>query len=196
MQQVTGIQDAVVSRWAVEGWIFYLRQLPDQLGWPTPILAGIFAVMALHPARLCARHPAVSLSFAVWFGLGYLFFSAIDLKGGQAYRSSSSPVALFAVLAVAADHRAALGEPGRARPCPRHLRLFHYRRAGAGGRRLSRGRLVDRRQSRAHDHPLLRSARRSFIFNLRTLDPERRYTIIRADKLLLTIAIRRDARRD
>jgi hypothetical protein len=32
----------------------------------------------------------------------------------------------------------------------------------------------------------------AFIFNLRTLDPQRRYAVIRADKLLLEIAIRRE----
>lgn len=62
---------------SVASWLFYLEQLPSQLGWPTLILAALFLVGSL--LRKSWRGEAWSFVL-LWFVSGYVFFSLIALK--------------------------------------------------------------------------------------------------------------------
>ena len=60
-------------------WVFYLEQLPRQLGWPTVILAAVYLTgAALRPGWRLPRGRFVFL--LSWFGIGYLFFSYIMVR--------------------------------------------------------------------------------------------------------------------
>lgn len=62
---------------SVASWLFYLEQLPAQLGWLTLILAALFLVGSL--LRKSWRGEAWSFVL-LWFVSGYVFFSLIALK--------------------------------------------------------------------------------------------------------------------
>ncbi|MDZ4127447.1 MAG: glycosyltransferase family 39 protein, partial [Hydrogenophaga sp.] len=80
VQSVTGVADTVASRLSLEAWIWYAKQIPAQVGWPLTVLAGL----GLGYACVQARRKSNSLDslrfWALWFAIGYLFFSSIDLK--------------------------------------------------------------------------------------------------------------------
>ena len=76
VQSVVGVDDAVTSRTTLAGWLWYLARLPAQLGWPLLALS-VAGVAALALKRRAVPH----LGFLVlWFAIGYVFFSSIDLK--------------------------------------------------------------------------------------------------------------------
>ena len=80
-------------------WVFYLEQLPRQLGWPTVILAAVYLVgAALRPDW---RLPRGSFVFLLsWFCIGYLFFSYIMVREPRHDLMILLPLPIFAVLAV------------------------------------------------------------------------------------------------
>src|SRR5262249_9716252 len=51
VQSVAGIADAPVERWSVAGWLWYLRRLPDELGWPMLGLGALGIILALATNR-------------------------------------------------------------------------------------------------------------------------------------------------
>jgi hypothetical protein len=192
VQSVVAIQDSHVSRASLAGWLYYASLLPRQAGWCVTGLAASFIVGALVRRRWRLADPGGWLLFG-WLVAAYLFFSAIDLKDGRLDLAILLPIALFAVLAINrllpvpwADGAAillavlGLGYTLAFAPVPR---VTGYREAAAWIA-----------ANTPPDAVVAFSGQRdgAFIFNLRTLDPERRHTVIRADKLLLGIAIRRE----
>jgi 4-amino-4-deoxy-L-arabinose transferase-like glycosyltransferase len=194
LQSVVGIQDAQVSRLSIAGWIFYLRLLPQQIGWLPCLLALCYVAAAcVMPGLRLPRRD--SLFLLAWFAIGYLFFSAIDLKEARHTVFLLLPVAVAAILGLAALCRAL-----RAGLAAAVLLVF----AGASFANTLLFHPVPRiegyREAATWIHEnapaatVVFSGQRdgSFIFNLRALDPQRQMTVIRADKLLLNIAIRRE----
>ncbi len=192
VQSVVGIADSEASRATLAGWTWYARQLPSQLGWPllaTALLCPILA--AFGPQVRSLRRADVALLLA-WFVVGYLFFSAIDLKEARHSTLILPPLLIAAGLTLEQLSKrwaAALAvilvtatafETWRTEPVPM---VSGYREAAE---------LVQ------HQAPpnsiILFSGKRdgSFVFNLRTLDPQRRLFTIRSDKLLLNVAVRRE----
>lgn len=190
VQSVVGIADEEVSRHTLSGWLWYARQLPDQLGWTLLIVALLAPLLAFAGRRL-PDLDRVDLALLVgWFVIGYIFFSLIDLKEARHSTAILPPLLIAAGLAFqqirfAAAPLALLLSIGtglytwRDAPVPE---VDGYREAADWIR---------------HDAPkgsvILFSGKRdgSFIFNLRSLDPQRDYYIVRADKLLLEVAVRR-----
>jgi hypothetical protein len=193
LESTLGIADSAVSRASVAGWLWYARRLPSQL---TPGLAALAVVsvasVCLRPAlRATTRRDAWLLG--LYFGVGYLFFSAIDLKEARltvylllavppvaasllmALPSSSarSTVALAGSVLFAAFVLATHPVPG----------VVGYAAAAArvaadvppGGRVMFSGQRDG-----------------AFIFNLRVLRPARDITVARSDKLLLDVVVRRE----
>ncbi|MBC7905701.1 MAG: glycosyltransferase family 39 protein [Rhodospirillaceae bacterium] len=183
MGSVAGVADRVVARDSLTGWLFYLRQLPSQAGWVPVILAAAYVVGRTW--RLPVRDHVLLLA---WFVTGYVFFSAIDLKEARFTIVLLLPVAVtafvvaarFGVVACAVLGLGLFGTTLAFAPVPAvkgYDVAAHWVRTA-----LPEGGVV------------LFSGKRdgSFIFNLRILDPDRRYSIVRADKLLLEIAVRRE----
>src|SRR5205823_967476 len=106
VQSVTGVDDRVVSRAAVSGWIWYARQWPTQLGWPLlGVVCGALVASALPSRTPRLRGPERTLLVA-WFVVGYVFFSAIDLKEARHSVYLLLPIVLCVYLVVgSASHR-------------------------------------------------------------------------------------------
>lgn len=192
VQSIVAVKDSVASRLSPAGWLYYARMLPAQAGWSVVVLAAAFCVGAT--ARKDWRLPgAAALLLVGWLLLGYLFFSAIDLKDPRLDLFILLPLTFFAVLAI---NRALSARWAGGAAVALAVAAFGYTLAFAPVPRIT-GYQEAAAWVAANTPPILVvafSGQRdgSFIFNLRVLDPARRRTVIRADKLLLGIAIRRE----
>jgi 4-amino-4-deoxy-L-arabinose transferase-like glycosyltransferase len=187
VQSVTGIPDAAVSRAMLSGWIWYARQMPSQLGWPLLVLAILGVPFAV---RRLTRSDWVLLGG--WFLLGYLFLSSIDLKEAR-HALVILPVALLAsglaVEALLPPHAA--GSALLALVIGTGLYTWRYAPTPyvAGYREAAEW--IAREAPR--DAVVVFSGKRdgSFIFNLRAIPSRQDIGVLRADKLLLEVAVRR-----
>jgi hypothetical protein len=190
LQSVSGISDAEVSRATLAGWLWYAKQMPAQMGWPALLAAVLgLASLALSPSRV-REH----LLLILWLAVGYLFFSAIDLK--EARHS------LFLLLPLAILAGAGLTFILRQRPMLAGGLLvalgfvtlgwtmfFRPVQYVAGYRELS----DYIAQIAPSNGVVVFSGYRdgSFIFAMRTHEKRRDIWIVRSDKLLLRVAVRR-----
>lgn len=191
VQSVSGIADAEVSRGSLAGWLWYFKQLPDQVGWP----ALLTAVAALLACRWLPRQDLVrgdALFWLAWFIVGYLFFSAIDLKEARhsvfilppviaaaAFLLSRLPRHGLATAALATLALAVIVQTAFFRPV---LKVEGY------------AQVVEWiAQHAPRDSAVLFSGYRdgSFVFNMREREDRRDLTVVRADKILLRVAVRR-----
>lgn len=193
VQSATGIADSLASRSSLAGWIWYLERLPSQLGWPLIIVAVAGCIILLKRRRMEGFMRGDLLFWTLWFMVGYLFFSGIDLKEARHSLFILAPVVLAAALALSSllPARAAtlasavlaalvFGQTVLMRP-------VHY---------------VDGYADAAdyvarHASPrtaVLFSGYRdgSFVFNMRAREDRRDMSVVRADKLLLNVAVRRE----
>jgi hypothetical protein len=187
VQSVTGIPDAGVSRNSIAGWTWYARQMPEQLGWPLLILAVLAAPLAL--PRL-ARSDAVLVGG--WFVLGYVFLSAIDLKEAR-----HALVVLPAVLLAAG---LTLDRVLPARIAEQVLLalvigtgIYTWREVPAPFASGYREAAEWIAREAPKDAAVVFSGKRdgSFIFNMRAIEARRDIAVLRADKLLLEVSVRR-----
>lgn len=192
VQSVSGVADATVSRTSLSGWTWYLEQLPSQIGWMTVAAAAIGLALALRHGKRTGSPAGLGLMLA-WFLTGYLFYSAIDLKEARHSVFILFPVCFLAAFAIhallpgriktggvvsvalASAAASVLLDPVPAVAGYRAAAEFVASRLPEGGTVLFSGKRDG-----------------SFIFNVRELDAHRQITVIRADKLLLRVAIRRE----
>jgi 4-amino-4-deoxy-L-arabinose transferase-like glycosyltransferase len=190
VQSVSGIADAQVSRATLLGWLWYARQMPDQLGWPAFIaaVAGI-AALTLRRARRSEYLPLL-----LWLVTGYLFFSAIDLKEARHSLFLLFPLAVLAVAGIefllgAWPRWAGVGAVaiGIATLC---LTVFTRPVEYVAGYRELADYIA---QVAPKNSVVVFSGYRdgSFIFAMRTHEERRDLSTVRSDKLLLRIAVRR-----
>jgi 4-amino-4-deoxy-L-arabinose transferase-like glycosyltransferase len=199
VQSVSGVADAVASRASMAGWVWYGRQLPGQLGWPLALLAAagaVWAALVLWQRRWRQPDQAQRQGlwfWGLWFGLGYLFYSLIDLKEAR-HSVFILPalvfLAVWAVLAwlprVAANAALAVLVLVTAAITALWRPVFYVD---------GYARVVDEVARRAPpDSVVLFSGYRdgSFTFNLRTREDRRDLSVLRADKILLSLAVRRE----
>lgn len=193
VQSVAGIADSVTSRKTLAGWLWYLRALPDQLGWPLTLAA------ATGVAILARRHkslpvPSADLIFlSCWFVFGYLFFSAIDLKEAR-HSIFILPPLVFAAAMLCKQTRkpafaaaALLVLAGAVLVQTLWYRPVHYVQGYAAAADFIA-------KHAPHHSKVLFSGYRdgSFIFNMRAREDRRDLSVVRADKLLLSVAVRRE----
>ncbi|MEO8300725.1 MAG: glycosyltransferase family 39 protein, partial [Rhizomicrobium sp.] len=190
MQSVSGISDSEVSRATLSGWLWYARQMPAQLGWPALLaaLAGL-ASLALGQGRARAYLPLI-----LWLVLGYIFFSAIDLKEARHSVFLLLPLAILAASGLTFLLRkqpmladgllialglVTLGWTMYARPVQY---VAGYRELTDYVAQVAPKKAV-----------VVFSGYRdgSFIYAMRTHEERRDISIVRSDKLLLRIAVRR-----
>ena len=194
VQSVTGIADAEVPRSSLAGWLWYAGRLPEQMGIPALLLA-VAGLGALAVNRGAVRNVGASelLLGGLWFVLGYLFFSSIDLKETRHSVFILLPLVAAAILpwqALLPRTFARLLVVGTAVATFAFTALYRpvfYVRGHAEAADII-----------AHSAPpnsvVVFSGYRdgSFIFNLRTHEERRDLSVVRADKLLLRIAVRRE----
>ena len=190
VQSVAGVADAVASRASWQGWVWYLQQIPSQVGWPLTALGLTGAAMAAWQ-----RMPGLNFWW-IGFALGYLFFSSIDLKEARHSVFLLPTVVFFAVLLL---HTLIPLRLGRWSVAALVLLVFAtagltvwtrpvfyvqgYAQAAAEVARLA-----------PYDSTVLFSGYRdgSFVFNMRAREDRRDLHVMRADKLLLGVAVRRE----
>lgn len=190
IQSVGGIADSKVSRASIDGWIWYAKMMPSQLGWPA-LIAAIIGLLATF--RSWASVKSLSLPL-LWLSVGYLFFSAIDLKEARHSVFLLLPLSLFAVLGLKAflsESRAAgvtmvalgvvtLGITVLTRPVAYvagYNEVADFIAAAA-----------------PKNSVVVFSGYRdgSFVFAMRAHEERRDISVVRADKLLLNVAVRRE----
>jgi 4-amino-4-deoxy-L-arabinose transferase-like glycosyltransferase len=197
VQSVMSIPDAAVPRWSVAGWTWYALALPGLLGW-TLLLAGLLGLaLMLRPApgvAAAGRRADLALIFG-WLGLGYLFFSYIDLKEARHATLMLPPVLIAAGIAAA-----------RLLPTPRMAALggalLVLATAGWTAWRVPVPFYAGYQEAAdwigRHAPPnavIVFSGKRdgSFIFNMRAKASSRPDIFtVRSDKLLLSIVVRRE----
>ena len=190
MQSVSGISDSEVSRATLSGWLWYAKQMPAQLGWPA-LLAALLGLGTLALGRGRVRE---YLPLILWLAIGYLFFSAIDLKEARHSVFLLLPLAIIAASGVIFLLR---NQPMLANTLLIALglvtlgwtMLFRPVQYVAGYRELS----DYVAQVAPKNAVVVFSGYRdgSFIYAMRTHEERRDISIVRSDKLLLRIAVRR-----
>lgn len=172
-------------------WLFYARLIPDYVGYATAGLGLCGLVLVLR------RHAApVETSFAWlllgWLVFGYLFFSAIDVREPRHGIMISFPLVVFAVLAL---HRALPPRAATAAAAALGIATFLYSLIFYPPPRIEGyAQVADYVAAHAPKNGVvLFSGYRdgNFVFDLRTHEDRRDLWTIRADKLLLRIAIER-----
>ena len=99
VHSASGARVSDIPRDNVWAWIYYLKQIPHQFGWPTAVLSLIFIVVSVTNRRW--RLPKnIQITFLVWLLVGYLFFSAISLRDPRLNLSALLPLPILAVLAL------------------------------------------------------------------------------------------------
>jgi hypothetical protein len=193
VQSVTGIADTVASRLTLEAWLWYAKQIPSQVGWPLTVLACLGMAYALLQTWRKSESAKALTFWVLWFVVGYLFFSSIDLKEARHSVFLLAPVVFVGVwfldtllskkwvasalcLAVASTAATTVFE----RP------VFYIKGYAEA---------VDLIAKKApRDSVVLFSGYRdgSFIFNMRAREDRRDLSVLRADKILLSVAVRRE----
>ena len=193
VQSVSGIADSQVSRSSILGWLWYARVLPSQLGWPVLLLALAWAVALLVQKKDDKLSRNDLVFWLGWFTVGYLFFSAIDLKEARHSVYILPPVIFAAVLAI----RRFLEDPlaafaGFALVGVMAVYTFFWRPVFYVQGYQEAARYIA--EHAPENSVVMFSGYRdgSFTFNMRTMEDRDDLSVLRADKLLLSISIRRE----
>jgi hypothetical protein len=181
-----------LSRWSFGAWLFYGAQVPYQLGYVTTALAVCGAVVLAVRRRRVMEDWLIVLIVA-WFVLGYLTFSFIDVREPRHDLTILYPLVLVAGLGVQ-------------RLFGGHV-LAQSALVGLGVATLGYSLMFDPvpivkgyrqiadyvAQHAPHDAVVVFSGYRdgNFVFDMRTHEERRDLTILRADKLLLRMAVER-----
>lgn len=188
IQSVSGIADSEVSRYSLAGWLWYAKQIPAQVTWLVWVCAVGGAVAHIYPQyRLPWRDV---LFLGLWFVVGYVAYSLVDLKEQRLDLFLVLPIVILASHFVG---RVEIGHPLLVQGLALGL-LFYailatevpyvrgYREAADMVARLAPA-----------NSSVLISAKRdgSFVFNMRAANRPDLFTL-RADKLLLRLAVRRE----
>ena len=190
LHSVAGIADSRTSRASVAGWIWYALRLPSQLGAPALVAAVIGIVVAVFRKR---RLNALLFPL-LWLAIGYLFFSAIDLKVARFTVVFLPPLAILASFGIVTVLTS--------RPLLANLLVVGLGLFTLALTFVTRpvqyvegyGTVADFIAGAApKDSNIAFSGYRdgSFIFAMRTHEERRDLSTIRVDKLLLNIAVRR-----
>lgn len=193
VQSMMGVPDTAASRRTLQGWLWYAQRLPEQAGWLLA-LAGPVAVIAAPFVVMATRLRTIAWMLLAWVVVSYAFFSFIELKDGRFTIFLLFPLVLACAMIVERF--------GGRRACALAMAALAAQLAGltlterpvptVDGYRDAAKWLVEHEPSGA---TMMFSGYRdgSFIFNLRSLDEQRRFRVIRSDKVLLRVAVRREA---
>jgi hypothetical protein len=201
VQSVVGVADSVAQRQSLEAWVWYLRQMPDQIGWPVCALAlaGLLAALLRRGAFTGPSHAARrgDVSFWLLWGLGgYLFFSAIDLK--EARHSVFILPVVVMLSCFFLTRLAAVGWPRLATllwlapPLAVLIQTLIFRPVYFVGGYAAAADYIAR-HAPLNSRVLFSGYRDgSFVFNMRSREDRPDLGVVRADKILLKVAVRRE----
>jgi hypothetical protein len=190
VQSVAGRPDDL-PRTSLAAWLFYIKAIPLYLGDVGTALAALGALFVLR-RRAAPLEAWLAWFLLGWFLFGYLFFSAIDVREPRHGMMIAFPLAIFAVLAV---HRLLPRPVAPAATAALGLATFVYSLlfypAPAVRGYAAVADYVARHAPK--NAVVLFSGYRdgNFIFDMRT-EKRRDITIMRADKLLLRVAVERE----
>ena len=193
MQQAVGGAWMTHSRWSATNWSYVASyEWPRQVGWIVLALASLYCIGCIF--RKDWRLPKPGLFFLLaWVVAGYVFFTAIAVSSQRYTIFLVFPLAFFSILAIArclpariASYVAVMFAAGSfcytlmKHPAPH---ITGYREAAHYVCSVAPA-----------DSVIMFSGWRdgSFVFNVRSLPECKNVTVIRADKLLLRVAIHRD----
>lgn len=193
VQSVMGIADSEISRRSIAGWVWYAEQWPEQLGWPLLVI-GILGLVALLRGYRDGNMAASDLVLLLgWLTIGYLFFSFIDLKEARHSTLIVPPLLILAGFAFERFVSARFAGPlALLMVIGTGIYTWRYAPVPAVAGYAEAADWIARQVPR--DAIVMFSGKRdgSFVFNMRTHDDRRDIYTIRADKLLLEIAVRRE----
>jgi hypothetical protein len=178
-----------LSRLSLDGWTFYFRQLPRQIGWTMTALAAAYG-LGRRFWRLPAREERLLIA---WFVLGYLFFSLIALKEVRHSLVILLPLIFFAVAALRRLLPPRLALPGTlALAAAYFAQAVLFDRPPAIGGYAQAAAFVSERAP-ANSLILFSGYRDgSFVFNVRALQARNGIGVLRSDKLLLKVKVKRE----
>lgn len=184
-------RDTDLSRTNLEAWLFYGRQIPEALGYVPTVLAALFPMLALATRPKAGEARLVGL-LAGWFLFGYLFVSAIGVREPRHALSLLFPLAMFAAFSL---KRVLAERYAPAATLALGLGTFAYSVLYCPTPAIDGyGEVAAYVGQTAPEHAvILFSGYRdgNFIFDMRTEEDRRDISIIRADKLLLNVAVER-----
>lgn len=197
MQSVVAIADTPASRAALAGWVWYAKQLPAMWALIPLVFALVgFVTMWWRTSQVWRTGERALLTW--WFVIGYVALSLIELKEARHGIILLVPITIWATIALDRGVRLLVASAlwskvmivGTAlvllamtlafTPVPR---VTGYREAAIEVARLA-----------PPDAIVLFSGKRdgSFVFNMRTATGRKDLYTVRADKLLLSVAVRRE----
>jgi len=193
VQSAVGIADAQVSRLSIAGWTWYAAQLPNQLGPVTALAVVLGAAALVYWRKRISVVPSELLFLGLWFVVGYGFFSSIDLKEARHSVFILPPLIAVALLPLSlfAPWRVGLGAALAIAVATIGGTMLYYPVLRVGGFAEAAARIAKLAPA---DGVVLFSGYRdgSFVFNMRTHEERRDISVVRADKLFLSVAVRRE----
>jgi hypothetical protein len=196
VQSVVAIADTPASRRTLAGWIWYAQRLPEMMGWLPLLLAALgCGLMLANRAGHWQRGERTML--VLWVLACYLALSFIELKEARHATVLLVPLAIW--IAVALDWAAGrlVAAPARTLlPVGTALALVAHTLATSPVPFFAGYQEAAERAAAAaqRDSAVLFSGKRdgSFIFSMRTVTGRPDLYTVRADKLLLEVAVRRE----
>ncbi len=193
MQQAVGGGWVRHSRLSLTTWLYVARfEWPRQVGWAVLALALLYCVGCILRKQWRLSKPVLFFLLA-WLVTGYAFFTLISVASQRYTIFLVFPLVVFAIAAIAQ------GLPARIAPYVAMafaVGSFAYTLATKPVPYISGYRAAAQYvcSMASPDSVLMFSGIRdgSFIFNVRSMPECKNLTVIRADKLLLKVAIHRD----
>ncbi len=180
------------SRLSLDGWLFVARQWPMQVGWPVLVLAVIYAAGAIW-RKEWRLETGPKLLIIGWLVSAYVMFSLIAIKDTRHCIFTVFGIVLFAILTILR------GLPSKIAPYAALLFacvIFMHTLVSSPipyvqGYRTAAQQVC---AMAAPNSVILFSGNRdgSFVFNVRATPECKGATVIRADKLLLRVAVDRE----
>ena len=193
VQQAAGGGWVKHSRLSLTTWSYVARyEWPHQLGWILLALAVVYCAGAAFHKQWRLPRPALFF-FATWVLVGYVFFTMISVTSSRYTIFLIFPLVFFAVLAIV---RGLPAKIARYVVLAFAVASFSYSLATNQVPYVSGYRAAARYVCSVAppDSVVMFSGLRdgSFIFNVKSMPECKNITVIRADKLLLRVAIHRD----
>jgi hypothetical protein len=168
-------------------WLFYLKTLPGQLGWLT-VLLGVAGLILVVKRTVAGKDRWAYALLLAWLAVGYLFFTLISVKEPRHSIMVLLPLTIAAPLFLVAVLPKPLGEPAG---LALGIGTLLYTLTFCPVPRVEGYQDIASYLSKnvPHNGVVLYSGYRdaNLIFDLATIASRSDITIIRADKLLLSV---------